>query len=115
MIECYIRLKGVERLIDMKQYFVIHAARQSGKTTCLEKFADECKDFINFTKSNDDDVCREIEFAVNLRDHSIVDWKKKNGRSGYLFCNGIYTLLDDNDVRIKEISGRETIVTVVGW
>ena len=29
------RLKGVEQLIDMEQYFVIHAARQSGKTTYL--------------------------------------------------------------------------------
>ena len=35
MIEASTRLKGVERLIDMEQYFVIHAARQSGKTTYL--------------------------------------------------------------------------------
>ena len=35
MIESSTRLKGVERLIAMKQYFVIHAARQSGKTTYL--------------------------------------------------------------------------------
>ncbi|MDR2117424.1 MAG: hypothetical protein LBP87_13695, partial [Planctomycetaceae bacterium] len=35
MIEASTRLKGVEQLIDMKQYFVIHAARQSGKTTYL--------------------------------------------------------------------------------
>jgi len=33
MIEASLRLQGVEQLIDMKQYFVIHAARQSGKTT----------------------------------------------------------------------------------
>ena len=26
------RLKGVEKLIDRDQYFVIHAARQSGET-----------------------------------------------------------------------------------
>jgi hypothetical protein len=36
MIEASTRLKGVERLIDMNQYFVIHAARQSGKTTYLK-------------------------------------------------------------------------------
>ena len=36
MIDAYSRLKGVEQLIDMKQYFVIHAARQSGKTTYLK-------------------------------------------------------------------------------
>jgi len=36
MIESVSRLKGVEQLIDMKQYFVIHAARQSGKTTYLK-------------------------------------------------------------------------------
>jgi hypothetical protein len=35
MIEASSRLVGVERLIDMEQYFVIHAARQSGKTTYL--------------------------------------------------------------------------------
>ena len=35
MIEAALRLQGVEPLIDMKQYFVIHAARQSGKTTYL--------------------------------------------------------------------------------
>ena len=36
MIEAASRLQGVEQLIDMKQYFVIHAARQSGKTTYLK-------------------------------------------------------------------------------
>jgi hypothetical protein len=35
MIEASTRLKGVEQLIDTEQYFVIHAARQSGKTTYL--------------------------------------------------------------------------------
>jgi hypothetical protein len=35
MLEASTRLKGVWQLIDMKQYFVIHAARQSGKTTYL--------------------------------------------------------------------------------
>ncbi|MDR0756871.1 MAG: AAA-like domain-containing protein [Tannerella sp.] len=36
MIDAATRLHGVEQLIDMKQYFVIHAARQSGKTTYLK-------------------------------------------------------------------------------
>jgi predicted AAA+ superfamily ATPase len=36
MIESSTRLHGVEELIDMEQYFVIHAARQSGKTTYLK-------------------------------------------------------------------------------
>jgi hypothetical protein len=39
MIEAASRLSGVERLIDMEQYFVIHAARQSGKTTYLKDLA----------------------------------------------------------------------------
>ncbi|MDR2564054.1 MAG: AAA-like domain-containing protein, partial [Prevotellaceae bacterium] len=39
MIEPSTRIKGVERLIDMEQYFVIHAARQSGKTTYLRDLA----------------------------------------------------------------------------
>jgi hypothetical protein len=40
MIEAATRLHGVEQLIDMKQYFVIHAARQSGKTTYLNDLAE---------------------------------------------------------------------------
>jgi hypothetical protein len=36
MIDASTRLQGVEQLIDQKQYFVIHAARQSGKTTYLQ-------------------------------------------------------------------------------
>jgi hypothetical protein len=36
MLEASTRLQGVEQLINMKQYFVIHAARQSGKTTYLK-------------------------------------------------------------------------------
>ncbi|MDR2761376.1 MAG: hypothetical protein LBB88_02095, partial [Planctomycetaceae bacterium] len=36
MIESITRLSGVEQLIDMEQYFVIHAARQSGKTTYIQ-------------------------------------------------------------------------------
>jgi len=39
MVEAATRLKGVEQLIDMNQYFVIHAARQSGKTTYLKDLA----------------------------------------------------------------------------
>ncbi|MDR2119680.1 MAG: AAA-like domain-containing protein [Tannerella sp.] len=39
MIEAASRLQGVEQLIDQKQYFVIHAARQSGKTTYLKDLA----------------------------------------------------------------------------
>jgi hypothetical protein len=39
MIEASTRLKGVEQLIDEKQYFVIHAARQSGKTTYIRDLA----------------------------------------------------------------------------
>jgi len=35
MIDAASRLQGVEQLIDMGQYFVIHSARQSGKTTYL--------------------------------------------------------------------------------
>ncbi|MDR1485189.1 MAG: hypothetical protein LBT09_10240, partial [Planctomycetaceae bacterium] len=36
MIDASTRLTGVEQLIDGKKYFVIHAARQSGKTTYLQ-------------------------------------------------------------------------------
>ena len=36
MIDPATRLKGVERMVDDEQYFIIHAARQSGKTTYLK-------------------------------------------------------------------------------
>jgi type II secretory pathway predicted ATPase ExeA len=39
MINAAARLHGVEALIDREQYFVIHAARQSGKTTYLKDLA----------------------------------------------------------------------------
>ncbi|MDR2344747.1 MAG: hypothetical protein LBE18_01650, partial [Planctomycetaceae bacterium] len=39
MINASTRLQGVEELIDSEQYFVIHAARQSGKTTYLKDLA----------------------------------------------------------------------------
>lgn len=39
MIDPATRLKGMERLVDMNQYFVVHAARQSGKTTCMQDLA----------------------------------------------------------------------------
>jgi type II secretory pathway predicted ATPase ExeA len=39
MIDASTRLRGVEQLIARKQYFVIHAARQSGKTTYLQDLA----------------------------------------------------------------------------
>jgi predicted AAA+ superfamily ATPase len=35
MIEASSRLTGITELIDKKQYIVIHATRQSGKTTFL--------------------------------------------------------------------------------
>jgi hypothetical protein len=39
MLDASTRLKGVEQMIDKEQYFVIHAARQSGKTTCRRDLA----------------------------------------------------------------------------
>jgi hypothetical protein len=39
MIDTVTRLQGIECLIDQKQYFMIHAARQSGKTTYLMDLA----------------------------------------------------------------------------
>jgi hypothetical protein len=40
MIDADSRLQDVEKLMDDKQYFVIHAACQSGKTTYLQDLAD---------------------------------------------------------------------------
>ncbi|MDR1813771.1 MAG: ATP-binding protein, partial [Tannerella sp.] len=44
MIDSTERLRGVKNIIDMKQYFVIHAARQSGKTTYLKELARQLND-----------------------------------------------------------------------
>jgi type II secretory pathway predicted ATPase ExeA len=48
MIDAFSRLNGVEQLIDMKQYFVIHAARQSGKTTYLQDLTRRLNDDGNY-------------------------------------------------------------------
>ncbi|MDR1103232.1 MAG: AAA-like domain-containing protein [Tannerella sp.] len=40
MINASTRLQGVEELIDDEKYFVIHAARRSGKTTYLQDLTD---------------------------------------------------------------------------
>ncbi len=39
MIPSHRRIKGLRELIDQEQYFVIHAARQSGKTTLLKELS----------------------------------------------------------------------------
>ncbi|MDR2345171.1 MAG: hypothetical protein LBE18_03815, partial [Planctomycetaceae bacterium] len=44
MIEASTRLQGVEQLIDSRQYFVIHASRQSGKTTYLKNLVQRLND-----------------------------------------------------------------------
>ncbi|MDR2346474.1 MAG: hypothetical protein LBE18_10435, partial [Planctomycetaceae bacterium] len=44
MINASNRLHGVEELIDSEQYFVIHASRQSGKTTYLLDLAKRLND-----------------------------------------------------------------------
>ena len=41
MLPALDRLPGVRRLIDREQYFVIHAPRQTGKTTALNALVDE--------------------------------------------------------------------------
>ena len=48
MIEAASRLQGVEQLIDMKQFFFIHAARQSGKTTYLKELAQRLNEAGNY-------------------------------------------------------------------
>ncbi len=40
MLPAHERCQGIPELIDRKQYFVIHAARQSGKTTLLQELAE---------------------------------------------------------------------------
>jgi hypothetical protein len=44
MLPAQARCTGLNQLIDQKQYFVIHAARQSGKTTLLLELAQQLKE-----------------------------------------------------------------------
>jgi hypothetical protein len=44
MIDSSERLRGVRQLINMEQYFVIHAPRQSGKTTYLNELVRQIND-----------------------------------------------------------------------
>ncbi|MDR1746119.1 MAG: ATP-binding protein, partial [Tannerella sp.] len=44
MIDSSERLRGVKNLIESEQYFVIHAARQSGKTTFLQELTRQLND-----------------------------------------------------------------------
>ena len=37
------RLPGIMRIVEQRSYFVLHAARQSGKTTALKAYCDRCK------------------------------------------------------------------------
>ena len=41
MLPATARIPGLMRLVEREQYFAIHAARQSGKTTLLQALVDE--------------------------------------------------------------------------
>ena len=41
MLPALDRLPGIRGLVESRQYFVIHAPRQSGKTTALQALVDE--------------------------------------------------------------------------
>lgn len=101
------RLKGVERLIEQGQYFVIHAPRQSGKTTYLYALMDKLNREGRYTTlqvniqsaatARDPEEGMRIA-ALNLheqarirlpetewpRDPRDLDWSRENGLKGYL-------------------------------
>ena len=41
MLPALDRLPGIRRLVNMERYFVIHAPRQTGKTTAVQALVDE--------------------------------------------------------------------------
>ena len=43
MLPALERLPGIMRIVEQRSYFVLHAARQSGKTTALMAYWDRCK------------------------------------------------------------------------
>jgi hypothetical protein len=63
MIEPSTRLRGVEQLIDAEQYFVIHAARQSGKTTYLHELTNRLNAEGRYYA-----VCCSLENMQNITD-----------------------------------------------
>ena len=65
MLPATARLPGVMRLVEREQYFAIHAARQSGKTTLLQGLVDD----INATDERLD-LCVEFRgrrYAVEVK------------------------------------------------
>jgi len=73
------------------------------------EFTDDYEDFVGFAKQTGRGY-RRLEFVVNLKDHTIVDWEQKHGHTpGNLFYKirdeGTYTLLDENDKEIKQLEG----------
>ena len=47
MLPALERLPGMERIVEQKSYFVLHAARQSGKTTALLALVEEINNFLS--------------------------------------------------------------------
>ena len=43
MLPALERLPGIMRIVEQRSYFVLHAARQSGKTTALMAYWDRCR------------------------------------------------------------------------
>ena len=43
MLPALERLPGIMRIVEQRSYFVLHAARQSGKTTVHMAYWDRCK------------------------------------------------------------------------
>ena len=58
MLPALDRLPGIRRLVNMERYFVIHAPRQTGKTTAVKALVRECVE-----KSWDEKLYnRDVEF-----------------------------------------------------
>lgn len=101
------RLKGVERLIDQGQYFVIHAPRQSGKTTYLYALMEKLNGEGRYTAlqvniqsaasgRDAEDAMRIVAYSIfehaggalpvseQPRDPREIDWTKEYGLKSYL-------------------------------
>ena len=71
------RIPGVERLVAREQYFVIHAPRQSGKTTFVQTLANsinqEGSRYAAYVSLERTDGCLEFETSIRVILTAIID------------------------------------------
>ena len=116
MLPALDRLPGVRRLIDREQYFVIHAPRQTGKTTALQALAREINEggekvalYCTLeTLQNATDVdwaMTQIRGLLLRSERAVARWMPLQGGLEAREDGGFYTVSVVSDT-LEEICGR---------